>query len=116
MARDQWNLAEVTRRLEEAGLVVFDSGRVVHRDGLQREGRLLTVSGAPVEIYIYDNAAERRADMATLDTVPDRRVVLGAPPPPRFIITNNLIAVLLTRNELLVERASNALLARHLGG
>ncbi len=116
MQRDVWNAAEIAHRLKEAGLVVIDSGRTVHRVGLEKEGQLLTVSRTPMEIYVYANAAARRADMAALDTTTNPRVVLGAPPPPRYVITNNLIVVLHTRNEELIERVSNALLARHLGG
>ncbi|HEY2898837.1 MAG TPA: hypothetical protein VGJ12_16980, partial [Gemmatimonadaceae bacterium] len=35
---DEWNLAEVVKRLGEAGLVVTDSGHVVHHAGLTRLG------------------------------------------------------------------------------
>ena len=110
---DEWNRAEVVKRLGEAGLVVTDSGRVVHHAGLTRPGNLLDVSGSPLELYIYPTAAARKQDAAKLDTMPN-----PATPPaqrPRFIISGNLIAIHVTMKEALAERVENVLTARHAG-
>jgi hypothetical protein len=110
---DEWNRAEVVKRLGEAGLVVTDSGRVVHHAGLTRPGNLLEVSGSPLELYIYPTAAARKQDAAKLDTMPN-----PATPPgqrPRFIISGNLIAIHVTPKEALAERVENVLTARHAG-
>jgi hypothetical protein len=110
---DEWNRAEVVKRLGEAGLVVTDSGRVVHHAGLGLPGNLLEVSGSPLELYIYPSSAARKQDAAKLDTMPN-----PATPPgqrPRYIISGNLIAIHVTPKEALAERVENVLTARHAG-
>ncbi len=110
---DEWNRAEIVKRLGEAGLVIVDSGRVVHHAGLRLAGDLLDVSGSPLEIYVYPTAAARKKDAAALDTIPD-----PAQPPaqrPRYIISGNLIAIHVTPREVLAERVENVLTARHAG-
>jgi hypothetical protein len=110
---DEWNLAEVVKRLGEAGLVVTDSGRVVHHAGLTHPGSLLNVSASTLEVYIYPTAAARKQDAAKLDTMPNP----GTPPAqrPRYIISGNLIAIHVTSKEALAERVGNVLTARHAG-
>jgi hypothetical protein len=110
---DEWNLAEVVKRLGEAGLVVTDSGRVTHHPGLTRPGNLMEVSGSPLELYIYPTAAARKQDATKLDTMPNP----GTPPAqrPRYIISGNLIAIHVTPKEALAERVENVLTARHAG-
>ena len=110
---DEWNRAEVVKRLGEAGLVIADSGRVVHHAGLKLPGNLLDVSGSTLELYIYPTAAARKEDAATLDTMPN-----PATPPaqrPRYIVSGNLIAIHVTAKEALAERVENVLTARHAG-
>jgi hypothetical protein len=110
---DEWNLAEVVKRLGEAGLVVIDSGHVVHHAGLTRAGNLIDVSGSPLELYIYPTAAARKQDAAKLDTMPSP----DTPPAqrPRFIVSGNLVAIHVTPRETLAERVENVLTARHAG-
>ena len=52
---DEWNRAEIIKRLGEAGLVVEDSGRVAHHPGIGIDGALLTVSGSALEVYILSH-------------------------------------------------------------
>jgi hypothetical protein len=110
---DEWNRAEVVKRLGEAGLVVTDSGHVVHHAGLAHPGDLIEVSGSPLELYIYPTAAARKQDGAKLDTMPNP----GTPPAQRlrYIISGNLIAIHVTPKEALAERVENVLTARHAG-
>jgi hypothetical protein len=110
---DEWNRAEIVKRLGEAGLVVVDSARVAHHRGLDIEGALLTVSGSPLELYIYPTAAARAKGAAALDTT----TVATIPPAqrPRYIISGNLIAIHVTAKEALAERVENVLTARHAG-
>ena len=110
---DEWNLAEVVKRLGEAGLVVTDSGRVVHHAGLTRPGNLIEVSGSPLELYIYPTAAARKQDAAKLDTMPNPNI--PSPLRPRFILSGNLIAIHVTTKGALAERVENVLTARHAG-
>jgi hypothetical protein len=110
---DEWNRAEVVKRLGEAGLVVVDSGRAVHHAGLTLPGSSIEVSGSTLELYIYPTAAARKQDAAKLDTMPN-----PATPPaqrPRYIISGNLIAIHVTPKEALAERVENVLTARHAG-
>lgn len=108
---DEWNRAEIVKRLGEAGLVVIDSAREVHHAGLSLAGDLLSVSASPLEIYVYPTAAARANDAAKLDTMPNPR----QPPArrPRYIISGNLIAIHMTPKEALAERVENVFTARH---
>jgi hypothetical protein len=110
---DEWNRAEVVKRLGEAGLVVVDSGKMAHHTGLKQPGNALSVSGSPLELYIYPTTAERKQDAASLDTLPNP----DTPPAqrPRYIISGNLIAIHITTKEALAERVENVLTARHGG-
>ncbi|MEO6211071.1 MAG: hypothetical protein ABIQ10_13210 [Gemmatimonadaceae bacterium] len=110
---DEWNRAEIVKRLGEAGLVVSDSDRVVHHAGLSLAGDLLAVSGSPLEIYVYPTAAERAKDAAKLDTIPNPAQPTGQR--PRYIVSGNLIAIHVTAKEALAERVENVLTARHAG-
>ena len=110
---DEWNRAEIVKRLGEAGLVVADSDRVVHHAGLSLAGNLLSVSGSALEVYIYPTAAARKDDAAKLDTMPN-----PAQPPAqrsRYIVSGNLVAIHITAKEALAERVENVLTARHAG-
>jgi hypothetical protein len=110
---DEWNRAEIVKRLGEAGLVISDSGRAAHHPGIDIEGALLTVSGSPLELYIYPTAAARAKGSTALDTTTN-----PAQPPaqrPRYIISGNLIAIQVTPKEVLAERVENVLTARHAG-
>ena len=110
---DEWNLAEVVKRLGEAGLVVVDSNRVVHHQGLTQPGNLIEVSGSPLELYIYPTAAARKQDAAKLDTMPNPATQPANR--PRYIISGNLIAIHVIPRETLAERVENVLTARHAG-
>jgi hypothetical protein len=110
---DEWNRAEIVKRLGEAGLVVADSARVAHHPGIDIEGALLTVSGSPLELYIFPTAAARAKGSTTLDTTSNPAQPTGHR--PRYIISGNLIAIQVTPREVLAERVENVLTARHAG-
>ena len=110
---DEWNRAEIVKRLGEAGLVVLDSARAAHHPGIDIDGALLEVSGSPLELYIYPTAAARKKGSAALDSMPN-----PAQPPAqraRYIISGNLIAIHVTPKDALAERVENVLTARHAG-
>ncbi len=112
ITRDVWNKAEVVRRLEEAGLVVTDSGKKVHNAALKLEGEELGVSGGQLEIYVYPDDAARERDAAGLDTT---RKGLPSIYDPKYIISGNLVAILHTPKDRLAERVRLVLLSRHGG-
>jgi hypothetical protein len=76
------------------------------------------VSRSELQVYIYPDVRSRIADSERLDTV--RVAPRGEPSPwpkrARLVVAGNLLAVHLTDDDLLAERVSNALTARHLGG
>ena len=113
VARDLWNKAEVVRRLEEAGLVVTDSGKKAHNTALKLEGEELGVSGGQLEIYVYPDDAARESDAAGLDTT---RKGLPSIYDPKYIISGNLVAILHTPKDRLAERVRLVLMSRHGGG
>ncbi|MDQ2767305.1 MAG: hypothetical protein M3Y30_09135 [Gemmatimonadota bacterium] len=110
---DEWNRAEIVKRLGEAGLVIADSGRVAHRAGISVEGAQLNVSGSSLELYIYPTAADRKKESTALDTTTSPTVPSGQR--PRYVISGNLIAIHVTPKEALAERVENVLTARHAG-
>lgn len=112
VARDLWNKAEVVRRLEEAGLVVTDSGKKAHNASLKLDGEALGVSGGQLEIYIYPDDAARERGGAGLDTT---RKGLPSIYDPKYIISGNLIAILHTPKDRLAERVRLVLTSRHGG-
>ncbi len=109
---DRWSLDEVAVRLEESGLAVQRTGEEVEYPGLRQQGELVRVGGSELHVFVYANAADRRADGENLPAAiapADREGArLG-----RVIATNNLIAIYYPRTELQFERVSNVLLARY---
>jgi hypothetical protein len=112
VGRDLWNKAEVVRRLEEAGLVVTDSGKKARNPALKAEGEELGVSGGQLEIYIYPDDAARERDAAGLDTT---RKGLPSIYDPKYIVSGNMIAILHTPKDRLAERVKLVLTSRHGG-
>lgn len=112
VARNLWNKAEVVRRLEEAGLVVADSGKKVTQSALHVEGEQLLVSGGQLDLYMYPDDAAREKDGAGLDTT---RKGLPSIYDPKYIISGNLIAILHTPKDRLAERVRLVLMSRHGG-
>jgi hypothetical protein len=110
---DEWNRAEVVKRLGEAGLVVTDSGRAAHHKGIDAAGVALSVSGSTLELYLYPSTSAREKASATLDTTTDATKPTNVR--PRYIISGNLIAIHVTPKEALAERVENVLTARHAG-
>jgi hypothetical protein len=112
----QWTLREVARRLTDGGLVVTDSGRAsVQHSFLAVEGRLLRVSGSDLQVFVYPDAASRRADSERLDParVAPADMIIDWVATPHLIASGNLIAIHLTPNERLAERVRLVLEAWH---
>jgi hypothetical protein len=113
VARDQWNVPEVVRRLTEAGYSVKDRGKTVQHPGFRNSGELLDVGGSELQVFIYDDAKARARDSDQLDTTATTGAALGVPARPHIIINNNLIALHFTQNGRMAERVHDALMARH---
>lgn len=113
VARDAWSVLEVMRRIREAGLGISDSGQVVHRPELHEPGHVLHLGRGTLTVYLYSGRGARTRDAAGLDTTLHGLPTLDT---PHYIISGNLIAVLVTPNDATVERVTNALTARHTQG
>ncbi|HEU4565202.1 MAG TPA: hypothetical protein VFS05_11155 [Gemmatimonadaceae bacterium] len=116
-ARDEWNPAEVVKRLTEAGLVVADSGDTVRQPFLSVPGRLIKVGGYDLQLYLYPDTLARSSDSRTLDSarVAPHGEFIDWKQRPWLITSGNLLAILLTPREQLAERVTLTLTARHLG-
>jgi len=112
-ARDAWSVPEVMRRIREAGLGISDSGQTVHRPELHEVGHVLHLGQGTLTVYIYSGRGARTRDAAGLDTALHGLPTLDT---PHYILSGNLIAVLVTPNDATVERVTNALTARHTQG
>jgi hypothetical protein len=117
VATDQWNRAEVVKRLTEAGMVVADSGDTVRHDFLSVPGSRMRVGGYELQLFIYPDTLARARDLAGLDTarVAPRGGSVDWPDRPWLVSSGNLLAIFLTPRSALTERVTLALEARHLG-
>lgn len=113
IARDAWSVPEVMRRVREAGLAISDSGQTVHRPELHEAGHILHLGRGTLTVFIYPGRGARTRDAAALDTTLHGLPTLDT---PHYILSGNLIAVLVTPNDATVERVTNALTARHTQG
>lgn len=114
---DEWNKAEVVKRLSEAGLVVSDRGEKIRQPFLSVPGELLAVSESDLQLFIYPSIASREADSRTLQpaTAAPIDAAVSWRQPPHLIVSGKLLAILLTHNEHLAERVADVLTARHAG-
>lgn len=111
--RGQWRLCSVQDRLERAGLAPRLDPDTLRQPFLRVPGRRLQVGTAELQLFVYTDAAAAARDVAPLDTV---RVAPAAMlvewiAPPTLITSNNLVAILLSRNPRQIERVRNALTA-----
>jgi hypothetical protein len=115
--RDEWNRAEVVKRLTEAGLVVADSGDTVRHAFLAVPGSVLRVGGHELQIFVYPDTLARSRDSRRLDsaTASPRGERVSWSARPHLITSGNLLAILLTPRAQLAERVTLTLTARHLG-
>jgi len=105
-----WSLAEVVRRLTDAGLVVADSAQTVRHAPLTVSAHVLHVSGGTLELYLYPGAAARERESSKLDTT---QAGLPSIYSARYIESGNLIAILHTPSDRTAERVTNVLEGWH---
>ncbi|HEX5178564.1 MAG TPA: hypothetical protein VFW04_04490 [Gemmatimonadaceae bacterium] len=113
LARDAWSVPEIIRRVREAGLGLTDSGETVRQPGLHQTGHVLHLGQGTLTVFIYPGRGARVRDAAGLDTTLHGMPTLDT---PHYILSGNLIAILVTPNDATVERVTNALTARHTRG
>ena len=76
-------------------------------------GHVLHLGQGTLTVYIYPGCSARTRDAAGLDTAVHGLPTLDT---PHYIVSGNLVAVLVTPNDATVERVTNALTARHTQG
>jgi hypothetical protein len=106
-----WDLAAVVAALRRAGTPPVGAQEEIRQPFLSVRGALLKIPGADVQVFLYGDASAAATDVARLDTV---RV---APPTmmvswvaqPHLVVDNNLVAIVLTDDEVLASRVRRAL-------
>ncbi len=76
-------------------------------------GHVLHLGRGTLTVFIYSGRGARTRDAARLDTTLHGMPTLDT---PHYILSGNLIAILVTPNDATVERVTNALTARHTQG
>lgn len=113
-SRLQWTLPNLEEALRKKGLNPVRGGPV-KQPFLGGEGVLYRIGAAELQIYLYADAGAVARDTDPLDTT---RV---APPtlqvswrmPPTLIVDNNIVGILLTRDQALRRRIRAAIKASH---
>lgn len=106
-----WNECGVKLRLGNAGLVSIPAKKIDDLPSLGVDPLLYSVGGRDLAVYIFPDAAARGRAAVTLDTsrfVPATRA-LTARGETTLIETDNLLALLSSRNDQQRERVTDAL-------
>jgi hypothetical protein len=106
-----WQPCNVEDRLTRAGLVFEREEKPVRHDFLSVPGTTYTMHNAELQVFLYPSADARKLDTDPLDTtaVAPRGKRLVWPQPATLVVTNNLAAIVLTRNGRLGERIALAI-------
>ena len=112
-ATGQWQLCSILERLERAGLAPRqDSGRVTEAP-LSSPGVAIQLGRSELRVFVYADRASRERDQARLDTAKyvSASEALSMRVEPTLIATENVLAILRSRNDHQRERVSDALTA-----
>ena len=108
-----WTPCAVEDRLVHAGVVIEKQPAAVAHPFLHVSGVMYHVGSAEhqLEVFLYPSAAERERDTAVLDsaTVSPRGTHVVWRTPPTLVMSNNLVAVILSANDRTAERLALAL-------
>jgi len=112
-ATGKWSDCAVFERLDRAGLAPRRDSVPATEPPLTISGTTLRVGTSELEIYVYPDAASRARDEARLDRAKyvDYAAPLSMQAQPTLIRSENLIAILHSRNDHQRERVSDALTA-----
>jgi hypothetical protein len=107
-ADGRWAPCSVFDRLDRAGLAPRVDSSMARDPGLEQDGTVLRVGSGELRIYLYPDSSARRADESHLEK--GRYIEATGQPTMRndatVIRSNNLLAVLRTRNETQRERVA----------
>jgi hypothetical protein len=108
-----WQMCSVIERLERAGLAPRREDGVVREPPLSSPGVAIMLGRSELRVFVYADRAARERDEARLD----RTKYVSASDPlsmraePTLIASDNLLAILRSRNDHQRERVSDALTA-----
>jgi hypothetical protein len=108
-----WSDCNVADRLERAGLIARRVSQRVRHDYLSVAGTAYRIGNDELQVFIYPSAEARERDSMRLDstTAAPRGARQDWPSTPTLIVSNNLLAILLSRREQQIERVQLALTA-----
>jgi hypothetical protein len=109
----RWRPCGLVDRLEKSGLVVKTEPDSAHYDFLTVPGVRYTVGRGEVQAFFYDDTARMARDVAGVDTVRVTKAgtVRHWDVHPTFVRSGNLVVILLTLSEQLMERVQLAVQA-----
>jgi len=109
-----WRWCSVEERLERSGLAPRLQPDSVRHPFLKATGRAYLVGDARLEVFLYSSAVDRAADSRLLDSARVAPLTGSAPvwpAPPTLLLSDNLLAILLSDNGRQIERVTNAITA-----
>jgi hypothetical protein len=112
-ATGAWQLCTVVERLERAGLAPRQDPDPVREGPLSASGVAIMLGRSELRVFLYADRAARERDQARLDST---RYAAATEPlsmraEPTLIASENLLAILRSRNDHQRERVSDALTA-----
>ena len=112
-ATGAWQLCSVIERLDRAGLAPRPEPDHVREAALSAGGVAILLGRSELRVFLYADRAARERDQAKLDR--SKYVAAGEPlsmqAEPTLIASENLLAILRSRNDHQRERVSDALTA-----
>jgi hypothetical protein len=106
-------MAKLVKRLESAGLAPVRLPTAVRHSFLSIPGTTFLIGGAELQVFIYPDSFSAVRDVSRLDgtTVSPPGEPAAWTTTPTLILSNNLAAIMLGRNERQIERVQLALTA-----
>lgn len=112
-ATGAWQLCSVVERLDRAGLAPRQEPGPVREAPLTAPGVAMRIGRSELRVFLYADRAARERDQAKLDSTkyvaPNEPLSMDAE--PTLIASENLLAILRSRNDHQRERVSDALTA-----
>jgi hypothetical protein len=108
-----WQRCSVEDRLEHAGLVIKRHDDPVRHPYLAVPGDVYDVGKGELQVFVYASEKDRERDSAKLDsaTAAPAGTATQWSKKPTLILSNNLLAILLSDNETQIERVELAITA-----
>ena len=108
-----WNDCNLEKRLESSGLAPRRAQGAIRQPFLGVPGIVFNLGSAELQAYLYPDTLGLQRDLVKLDTVrvAPSTMQISWRKTPTLIRSNNLLAILLSDDEIQVERVRNAITA-----